>query len=163
MLAYCPPYRLATRMDLPLLHEWRNSETFRAYCTWRRNRVTKSEFEAELRAAFKFDRCEQMMIIHGEKPVGTMFSYRYSPDDYLYMSIFLSKEARGHAIGVRALALWCKELFNKLQLHKIYFEVYGSNTPVSRILCRLGLSLESDLKGHREIDGKRVDLRTYAL
>jgi hypothetical protein len=75
--------------DLPVLLEWRNSETFGTLCSKRRSVVTLELFVKELKSDFETDRLEQAMIYNLKgSALGTVYSYGHSKEDgYLYLTI----------------------------------------------------------------------------
>jgi RimJ/RimL family protein N-acetyltransferase len=104
-----------------------------------------------------------MIILDLDEPVGTMYTYRYSSDGHLYISIFVSDKVRRRGVGVKAFSLWCEELMNELDLFKIYVEVYDYNSAVIRLLNRFGAIQEARLKEHRKNCEVRCDLLLFAL
>lgn len=156
--------RPITADDIPLLLAWRNSKSFRHLCTRRKTVVSEAEFSKELQEDFRFDRCEQAIIVVDDMPAGTVYAYRYSvTGKHVYVSIFLSEEFRGHALGAYALAKFVANIFGRFEMHKIYFEVYSHNKPVVRLLSRLGLAIEGELKGHCLDNDSRHNLLIFAL
>jgi RimJ/RimL family protein N-acetyltransferase len=149
--------------DVPILLKWRNSNSFLSLCTKRETTLTENQFREELRDDFRFDRCEQVLIVVDGEPAGTAFSYRYSAAGrHVFVSIFLEEQYRGHAIGVYALANFVAGIFRRIDLHKIYLETYSFNTTVVRLLTRLGFSLEGEFKEHCMHRRGRHDLLTFA-
>jgi RimJ/RimL family protein N-acetyltransferase len=150
--------------DIPTLLKWRNSSSFRDYCTKRKGAVTQAEFRRELQEDFWFDRCEQVLILVDGVPAGTAFSYRYnSLAKHVFASIFLDPQYRGRAIGLCALADFALGVFERFDLHKIYLETYSFNAGVVRLLRRLGLPLEGDFIDHCLHHGERHSLLTFAI
>lgn len=156
--------REITENDLPILHNWRNSDHFMTFCSTRRNRVGIDEFKQELTSDFRKDRHVQCLITRMEKPIGTIYSYGLNKTDgYVYITTYLAigNECKGY--GAIALALFMKYLFESFGLYKIYTEAYSYNTLSLKTMRNAGFSEEGVFKGHRLIDGERYDLVRLAF
>ena len=67
--------REVTPADVSFLYNWRNDERFMFLCSTRRNTVSFSEFEEELKQDLNRDRFMQCLIQKGDKPIGTIYAY----------------------------------------------------------------------------------------
>lgn len=158
--------RPITRSDLHVLLKWRNSESFTRFCSKRRDRLTEVELDRELQADFARDRHRQILISahNDQQPIGTMYSYGYSPEDgYLFVTIYLDETERHRGLGVIAFIKFCQQLFDELDLFKIYMDVYEYNTTVLRQLRRAGCAEEGRFRGHRRDGETRHDTLRFAI
>ena len=65
--------------------------------------------------------------------------------------------------GAEAFALFMLHLFENLDLHKVYAEVYSYNEFSLSCLKSAGFVEEGRFKGHRLLNGKRHDLVRLAF
>lgn len=151
--------------DLQLLHRWRNDEDYCRLCSIRRSEIDYSKFVLELERDFKNDRHEQFLIFEKDRQeaIGTIFSYNLNrTDGYAFITLYLEKPYRGRGRGIEAAIIFCKYLFQKFGLYKIYFETYSYNRFSLNILRKIGITEEGCFKGHRFLEGKRYDLFRFA-
>ncbi len=150
--------------DAPLLLEWRNRADFRDYCTMRKQAVGLEEFLQEMSRDFSRDRHRQYVIHQGSTPVGTVFSYSLNlTDGHVFASIYVAAEHRSGAAGAKAFALFLRQLFRELDLHKIYVDVYAHNGFALKCLRHARFVEEGRFRGHRLTEGKRVDVVRLAF
>ena len=100
------------------LCEWRNTENYRNLCSTRRNIVTLSEFEKELRIDFNNDRHVQFILYLKAtlRPIGTIFSYNMNEDDgYTFITIFLDPEFENQGLVPEAFKIFAMYLFLAIQ------------------------------------------------
>lgn len=158
--------RHCSKHDISLLFQWRNSNEFREKCSVRRNEINFDNFKKELEGDFQHDRHIQMMIVRKSdgKSIGTIYSYDYKKiDQYLFITIFISREFQANGYGVEAVALFLQYLFNKFTLFKIYMEVYEYNAQSLSCIRGAGFVQEGLFGGHRLFNGVRYDLLRYAI
>ncbi len=151
--------------DLPVLFSWRNSATFRKFCSKRRIEISYENFVTELRNDLRSDRLEQAVIRNRKGIlVGTIFSYEYCADDgYLFVSIYLDEAERDFGYGVAAMVVFCSEMFRRYQLFKLYVDVYSHNVSVVAQLEPAGFVQEGRFLRHRREGENRCDMLRFAL
>ena len=156
--------RPATPADAPALLEWRNREDFRDYCTMRKEAVDLEEFLREMACDFSRDRHRQYVIYRGATPVGTVFSYSFNrTDGHVFASIYIAAEHRHSAAGAKAFAMFLRQLFHEFDLYKIYVDVYAHNGFALKCLRHARFVEEGRFRGHRLVEGKRVDVIRLAF
>jgi RimJ/RimL family protein N-acetyltransferase len=151
--------------DLPALLRWRNSEVFREFCTKRRTILTEEQFARELDQDFRRDRHVQV-VVESQKSelLGTLYSYDYSPEDgYLFITTYIDEPRKHPTAGPIAFSLFCRELFERWLLFKIYVDVYEKNKSVVEQLLRGGAEQEGHFRGHRKVGDERGDALRFAI
>ena len=153
--------RPITEEDLPILWRWRNSQSFRDFCSCRKEEISLNEFETEIQEDFTADRHEQYMICQAktDEPMGTIFSYGFDPvNGHVSITTYLSDGNHGLSYGPEAFLLFIAHLFEAYNLFKIYTEVYDYNDLSLRTMLKGGFIEEGRFKGHRLYKEGRCDL-----
>jgi RimJ/RimL family protein N-acetyltransferase len=127
--------------------------------------LTEEEFAGELDQDFRRDRHSQVIVESNEGyPLGTMYSYDYSPEDaYLFLTIYIEDAGKHPTVGPIAFMLFCRQLFERWQLFKIYLDVYEHNASVARQLRRAGARQEGRFRGHTKVGNQRADALRFAI
>ena len=124
-----------SKEDYPLLHEWRNKDSFLNNLTHRHSTHEYNEFVEELEDDFRCDRHLQFMINIEEVSIGTIYSYGYNPNDgYAFTSIYITNDYRNNGFGLKTLVVFSRYLFQRVSLYKIYLDVYEYNDIVVKQL-----------------------------
>lgn len=158
--------RPLTEDHLPILHEWRNSESFINLCSMRRNIVSFEDFQKELRSDFRRDRYQQMIVyrISQPCPIGTIFSYNFNQmDGHVFLTTYIEDKLNGIGYGAEAFFLYGLELFKKFNLYKIYTDIYSYNKLSISTLKHYSFVQEGCFKGHRLFNNQRCDLIRFAF
>lgn len=147
-----------------VLFVWRNTSLFLSNLTARPTIDDLEQFKAELQRDFSTDRHEQFMLQVGETAVGTIYSYSLNKiDKYCFVSVFVIDTFMNTGVGVKATILFCKHLFDKYELYKIYFDTYNYNKAVVALLRKKKISVEGKFKKQHIHNGKRHDVLRFAL
>ena len=150
--------------DFPTLYVWRNSNSYRKYCSTRRDKISYDEYREEMRRDLAKDRHLQCVILHGSKVIGTIFSYGMNrTDGYTFITTYIEDAYDKKGYGAEAFALFSLHLFRSSDLYKIYTEAYSYNAHSIKCIQRAGLREEGRFVGHRTYDGRRYDLIRFAL
>ncbi len=151
--------------DLSTLHLWRNSDSYRKYCSTRRNIVSFEEFKKEIGHDLAKDRFLQCVILNRKsESVGSIFAYGLNrTDGYIFVTTYVDPRYEKKGLGAEAFALFIQHLFRSLDLYKLYTEAYSYNEHSIRCMTEIGLVEEGHFLGHRLIDGTRYDLIRFAL
>lgn len=153
--------------DLQLLLQFRNDFKFRALCSQRREVIDFEAFRSELCSDFRRDRHQQYIIEinRGEViPAGTIYSYGLNREDgHCFITVFVVEAFMRRGYGLDAAALLAVFLFESLNLHKIYLEVYDYNQLSTSTAMNFGCVEEGRFKEHRFFDGRRWDLVRFAF
>lgn len=146
------------------LFVWRNTSLFLTNLTARPAIDNLEQFKTEIQRDFSTDRHQQFMILVGETTIGTIYSYSLNKiDKYCFVSVFVIDTFTNSGFGVKATILFCKHLFDKYELYKIYFDTYDYNNTVVALLKKKQISLEGNFKSQHIHDGKRHDVLRFAL
>jgi RimJ/RimL family protein N-acetyltransferase len=153
--------------EIPILHAWRNSDTFRRFCSTRRNVVSLEDFKQEYVRDLESDRYLQLMIIKksSHEPIGTVWAYNINlTDGYVFITTFLEPNYHKIGYGIESFVGTIIYLFDTLPtLHKIYTEAYSYNHHSVSIMQKAGFLEEGIFLEHRLIDEKRYDLHRFAF
>lgn len=144
-----------------MLWQWRNSSSYRQFCSWRKEEISFNEFCEELEGDFQNDRHEQYMICKKSnfKTIGTIFSYNFNPvDGHAFVTTFISSKHERRGYGAEAFILFVTHLFETYNLHKVYTEVYEYNSMSLQAMLNGGLIEEGRFKEHRLHNERRWDL-----
>ena len=79
------------------------------------------------------------------------------------IGVTLAREHQGRGIATEALGAVLERLFGELALHRVFAETDDRNTPVHRVLERLGFRLEARLVDADWHKDEWTTLRAYAL
>lgn len=133
------------RSEVEMVLVWRNSDSYRNFCSNRKGVVSEDSFVKELEHDFRTDRHEQYIIRKIDKePVGTIFSYNFNQaNGYVFVTTFLSEDYCHSIYGAEAHGLMVRQLFERYNLSKIYVEVYLSNIVSLKTMLQAGYILES--------------------
>jgi RimJ/RimL family protein N-acetyltransferase len=116
--------------DLPTLFTWRNSEKFRFLFHHNENIITYDDFCEEFKMD-SFVRKFQFIIekISNNEPIGLTFVHSFSKiSNDCFLNIFLKEDFERKGYGVDTFILFCRFLFDKVAIKKIYTEVFAYNT-----------------------------------
>lgn len=159
--------RSINNRDLPILHSWRNSSTFRKYCSTRRNVVSYESFKKELENDFKNDRHGQLIALRKRDTllVGTIWTYNMNPTDgHVCVTTFVDPLHEKNGYGVEMFAAVMHSLFTSFPtLNKIYTEVYSYNEHSLSIMKKFGFLEEGVFPEHRLVGTTRYDLHRLAF
>ncbi len=115
--------------------------------------MTHTAFIAELQWQFLTSRDIQMVIYDKDVPIGTIFSYDYSPvDSRALLSIFLVEDAPV-GLGVITMAMFAKFILEDRDINMLSVEVYDSNETVVKMLQKVGAEQTGYIKEWRKQDG----------
>lgn len=96
--------------------------------------------------------------------LGVAYIYSLDPvNGWAYYTVALADDARRRGVGTTATQLVVDFSFFTWNLAKVYIEIIGSNAPAIACALKLGFRREGCLRGHRVIDGKRLDVHIYAV
>jgi len=96
--------------------------------------------------------------------LGVAYIYSLDPvNGWAYYTVALADAARGRGVGTTATRLVVDLAFFTWNLAKVYIEIIGTNAPAIACALKLGFRREGCLRGHRVIDGKRLDVHIYAV
>ncbi len=152
--------------DLEQLRLWRNSKDFQTYCSSRSNQVTQEQFLKEFQQDFKKDRHQQFIIVRRRdgKSIGTIFSYNLNTHDgHVFITVFIDEQYRRFGYGAIAIVLFGLHLFQTLELHKIYCDVYSYNAYSLKALIGAGFVEEGRFREQKLLDGQRFDVIRLAF
>ncbi|RYE50744.1 MAG: N-acetyltransferase [Sphingobacteriales bacterium] len=146
------------------LFVWRNTSLFLSNLTARPAIDDLRQFKTEIQRDFSTDRHEQFVILVDEYPVGTIYSYSLNKiDKYCFVSVFIIDTLISSGFGAKATILFCRYLFDKYELYKIYFDIYDYNKLVVALLKKKNISLEGEFKRQHIHNGTRHDVLRFAL
>jgi RimJ/RimL family protein N-acetyltransferase len=98
------------------------------------------------------------------RPAGLVFDYdRMLDDGFTKSTTLLDEEFVGAGVGATASVLFWDWLFRSFPFRKVYFDVFGYNPTVLRLLRRIGLVEEGVLKADRYWNGRYWDTHILAL
>lgn len=134
------------------------------FCSTRRNEISIYEFVKELANDLSRDRADQMVIVHGNLLVGTIFTYGLSRTDaFAYITIYIDHKFEKMGYGAEAFVVYLEYVFKKFELYKIYADVYEYNEHSLGLLKSGKFVPEGRFIGHRKIDDRRHDLLRLAF
>lgn len=153
--------------DLPVLFIWRNSETYREFCSNRKKEITFEQFHIEFLNDLKKDRTDQFMVCRNKdaQSVGTIFLYNLNTHHRnAFVTIFIEDQFHKYGFGPEAFGHYVQNMMKKYGLHKICTEVYSHNTNIPSMLLRAGFIPEGLFREHRITDqGDWLDIHRYSL
>jgi RimJ/RimL family protein N-acetyltransferase len=153
--------------DFLTLHNWRNSNIFRNFCSTRRNIVDLNEFKDELSRDLSKDRHIQLMATRkrDRQPIGTIWAYNINlTDGYVFITTFIDPEYQKIGYGIESFTGMIYYLFNRFSsLNKVYTEAYSYNEHSLSIMKGAGFSEEGIFSEHRLLDGNRYNLHRLAF
>ncbi|MBP6856519.1 MAG: GNAT family N-acetyltransferase [Candidatus Pacebacteria bacterium] len=155
------------RDDLPVLLEWRNTETFQSNCMSYSKKCTLNELDDEISKAYKNDRYVHFIARNTRNSaIGTSWIYRFNKQNLTgYTTTFVSEKYRkSHYYGAEMFILGCNFLFETLKCRKVYCEVHENNNESMEIFEKLGLPIEARFKNHTSAgENVYVDLLVFAV
>lgn len=150
--------------NLLQLFEWRNSPSFLNFLTARPKSESLEDFKLELNHDFSVDRHSQYVISYRDKLIGTVYSYSYNKlDKYCFISVFVIDELRNSGLGVKAVAIFSKFLFEQFSLFKIYFDIYDLNYQLISAFRKRKISIEGQFLKQHVYEGNRYDVFRFAI
>lgn len=150
--------------NIYLLYEWRNNPSFLRYLTARPKIASFEDFQLELERDFTRDRHLQYLISYRNTFFGTIYSYSYNNyDRYYFISIFTLLEFKNSGLGITAVAIFCKYLFKRYNLFKIYFDIYDFNSQLVSALIKRSFKIEGKFIKQHLYEGSRYDVIRFAI
>lgn len=149
---------------LRLLFKWRNSDSFLNYLTARPKSKSLEDFKIEIKNDFSNDRHLQYIISFQEAYIGTIYSYSFNKlDKYCFISVFTVDKVYNSGLGIKAVVVFSKFLFERFDLFKIYFDIYEFNFSLITALKKRGIGLEGHFLKQHLYKGKRYDVFRFAI
>ena len=146
------------------LFEWRNSHSFLNLLTARPKIDSLDNFKLELKHDFATDRHLQFIICYRDIFIGTIYSYSYNKlDKFCFISVFVKEEFRNSGLGVKAVVVYSKFLFEYFNLFKIYFDIYALNYQLISALTKRKINVEGQFLNQHINNGKRYDVSRFAI
>lgn len=145
------------KIDIPVMYEWRNSDSYRGYFQARRNIVTQEEFDVEYKRDLERSRHTQFIIWlkRLNKPIGLVYSYSYSQTEaHVMMGTFIEEGVKNKGYGAEASVLFIQYLFDVFSIRKISVDVYGYNQASLSGCENIGFVKEGEFREHRFYNGK---------
>jgi len=152
-----------TASDLPMLYSM-FSDPERFHLWGHRHVMDESQFHETWRVWSKQRMEAKFTIVKSGRPVGLVFDYDRSMEDgYSKVATLLPEHEAGRGAGVIATTLFGDWLFQTLPLRKLYFDVFGFNPSVVRMLHKLDVREEMRRVEHRYWNGKYWDCHGFSL
>ena len=149
--------------DLPMLYSM-FSDPERFHLWGHRHVMDESQFLETWRMWSKQRMEAKFTIVKSGRPVGLVFDYDRSMEDgHTKVATLLSEHEAGRGAGVIATTLFGDWLFQTLPLRKLYFDVFGFNGSVVRMLHKLDVREEMRRVEHRYWNGKYWDCHGFSL
>jgi len=149
--------------DLPMLYSM-FSDPERFHLWGHRQVMDESQFLETWRMWSKQRMEARFTIVKSGRPIGLVFDYDRSMEDgHTRVATLLSEHAAGRGAGVIATTLFSDWLFQTLPLRKLYFDVFGFNVSVVRMLQKLHVREEMCRSDHRYWNGRYWDCHGFSL
>jgi len=149
--------------DLPMLYSM-FSDPERFHLWGHRQVMDESQFLETWRMWSKQRMEARFTVVKSGRPVGLVFDYDRSMEDgHTKVATLLSEHAAGRGAGVIATTLFSDWLFQTLPLRKLYFDVFGFNVSVVRMLQKLHVREEMCRSDHRYWNGRYWDCHGFSL
>ena len=149
--------------DLPMLYSM-FSDPDRFHLWGHRHVMDEGQFHDTWRMWSKQRMEAKFTILKSGRPVGLVFDYDRSIEDgHTKVATLLPEHEAGRGAGVIATTLFGDWLFQTLPLRKLYFEVFGFNASVVRMLQKLDVREEMCRVQHRYWNGKYWDCHGFSL
>ena len=154
--------RLIEAEDLPLLHQWRNSERIRQASFT--DHLIKYEDHIAWYEGLTKDlnrECLLFEIIH--IPIGVVNIRKDPKNNIGYWGFYVGNESapRGSGFAMGVLAL--KYIFEVRLIRKLCSEVLAKNLPSIKYHAKLGFVQEAIFRRHVVKNGEPVDVISYAI
>ena len=138
--------RKILKSDLPTLLAFRNNSSFMDFCTNRKQVVTLAEFENEILHDFSNDRQVQFLVLVGGIPIGTVWIYALNDQlNHAFISTFMADAWRNKGYGVYAHCRILQFMFEEVEIHTMYADVYIENSFSIRTMEKRGWQFEKKL------------------
>ena len=149
--------------DLPMLYSM-FSDPDRFHLWGHRHVMDEAQFQETWRMWSKQRMESKFTILKSGRPVGLVFDYDRSMEDgHTKVATLLPEREAGRGAGVVATALFGDWLFQTLPLRKLYFDVFGFNAAVVRMLQKLDVREEMRRVEHRYWNGKYWDCHGFSF
>lgn len=158
--------RPVQKADLPIMYQWRNSDTYRGYFQARRNVVTQEEFENEYKRDVERSRHAQFVVWSKRlnMQIGLVYSFSYSQSEsHVMMGTFVTEDARNKGYGAEASVLFIKYIFDNFPIRKISVDIYEYNNASLAGCENLGFVKEGEFREHRFYNGKYWNVIRMAM
>jgi RimJ/RimL family protein N-acetyltransferase len=98
------------------------------------------------------------------QPLGLLSAYNFQPvHRYCYMSMYIAPDLVGLGWPLEAGQLFCRYLYERWAVRKIYGEMAKSQFELLEKGTSLGIEVEGHLKNHVYVDGSYEDLYIVSI
>ena len=158
--------RPATEGDLSIMHEWRNSDSYRSLFANRRNLVSFDEFRVEYKKEKDGQRHVQFIVVLKRigRPIGLTYSYGASMNDgFVFFGTYIDDQFQSKGYGAKASILMIGHLFDTYPIQKVCVDVFSYNLPSISGCENLGFTKEGEFVRQRFYYGKYWNVVRMAL
>lgn len=149
--------------DLAKVLEWRNSERIRINM-YHDHLITKEEHGRWFQKLMEGKESQFLLFEHRATPVGVVsFSQIDRKNGNGNWGFYIGEENTPKGTGFCMGVLGIGYAFEKMNLRKLYGEVFAFNASSIRFHKRLGFQLEGQLRRHVLKQGKYEDILLFAL